>query len=334
MGTLPPNVATVHFNALSGLDGFKDVRLIIIIGRTQPSPQAVEDRAELIADAEIDRIAPGGWYDKDPAALTMRNEPTGPEVFTGAGKGQAVKYGTDRHPNDLAETIRWGICEGELLQAVGRGRGVNRDDATPLQIDLLTNIPLPLPIDEANTFPAFEPTAADVMAARGVIVENTTAKGAWDAVASILPDLYPTKDAARKANERSRGHILINNISIRFRPRERWGSAKAKAEGARYAVSVRVRADSANEAETVLARAGLYLVKDSFEPTTLSPAPRAPAEAPEHHDDAQDDTAPQATDGCVVALNTRTTPSEPTPRQAATAGGISFWIEPPGEPPG
>ena len=40
------------------------------------------------------------------------------------------------------------ICEGELIQAIGRGRGVNRTAETPLEIDLLTDAVLPLTVQE------------------------------------------------------------------------------------------------------------------------------------------------------------------------------------------
>jgi putative DNA primase/helicase len=46
-----------------------------------------------------------------------------------------------------AEAVRWCICEGELVQAMGRGRGVNRSAATPLEIDLLTDVVLPVTVD-------------------------------------------------------------------------------------------------------------------------------------------------------------------------------------------
>ena len=35
---LPDGIAVAHFNAISGLDAFKDVRLLIIVGRTIPNP--------------------------------------------------------------------------------------------------------------------------------------------------------------------------------------------------------------------------------------------------------------------------------------------------------
>jgi hypothetical protein len=41
-GGLPPNVETAHFNDLTGSNEWEDVSLIIMIGRTEPAPRAVE----------------------------------------------------------------------------------------------------------------------------------------------------------------------------------------------------------------------------------------------------------------------------------------------------
>ena len=59
-----------------------------------------------------------------------------------AGNGVAVEG--PYHPDPRAEAVRRAICEAQLVQAIGRGRGVNRTDANPLQIDILTNAVLPL----------------------------------------------------------------------------------------------------------------------------------------------------------------------------------------------
>ena len=75
--------------------------------------------------------------------------------FLGAGTGENLNEHVlgDRWPpydirlEMLAEAVRWSICEGELIQAMGRGRGVNRTAVTPLEIDLLTDVVLPVTVD-------------------------------------------------------------------------------------------------------------------------------------------------------------------------------------------
>lgn len=51
------------------------------------------------------------------------------ETLDGAELAEA-----DRHPDPLAEAIRWQICKGALVQIIGRGRGVNRTADNPLDV--------------------------------------------------------------------------------------------------------------------------------------------------------------------------------------------------------
>jgi putative DNA primase/helicase len=101
------------------------------------------------------------------------------------------------HADPTAEAIRWSICEAELIQAMGRGRGVNRTAENPLQIDLLTDVVLPVTVNELVTWSELRPTRRDLMAARGVVFENAVD------MAACFPDLWPTADAARQDRSRS-----------------------------------------------------------------------------------------------------------------------------------
>ena len=111
----------------------------------------------------------------------------------------------DRHPDPLAEAIRWQSCEGELVQIIGRARGVNRTAADPVDVLVLTDVPLPMPL--AGTLDAVELTpgpADQMMAAGGVIIENPT-----DA-ALAYPFLWATrKRPSRRSKGRSWGHSPI-----------------------------------------------------------------------------------------------------------------------------
>lgn len=283
LGPLPANVSTLHYNALSGLDAFKDVRLIIQIGRPMPAPADVEIRAEILLGDGIDRLP--GWYEKRPAALTAPDNGTGPQVYTRRGKGKAPVYGTDYHPNEMAEAVRWSICEAELIQGIGRGRGVNRGIDSPLQIDILTNVPLPVPIDEAGPFSEFEPTPQQVMAARGVWPADFSQKGAWNVAAAILPDMGPTANSVRKAwekaEDRSRGHNPIS-IYIGIWPRERLYEARARSAGDRYAPRLIVKASTADSAREKLLAMGLDVVGEPslFTPPRAEPQTAAPPDRP------------------------------------------------------
>jgi hypothetical protein len=231
---LPDTIHFAHFNALSGLDTFKDVRGLIVIGRPLPRPSSVEMMREVLTGKAGVRLP--GWYGKAKAALNMNGTGHGPRVFSQAGHGGRITYGTDRHPDEITEKLRWMICEAEILQAIGRGRGVNRKPDNPLHIDILTHIPLPLAVNEADTFAAFEPTPFDLMAARGVIVPDTSAKGAWGVVAAMLPDVFADMQAAKNTLGRSRCYNR-NSIIYGFNTVR---DGKLKIAGARYAVPVKI----------------------------------------------------------------------------------------------
>ena len=89
------------------------------------------------------------------------------------------------------------ICEGELIQAIGRGRGVNRTAETPLDIDLLTDVVLPLTVHEVLPWSAIKPSRRDLMALEGVVLENAAD------MAACFPALWPSAEAARQDRQRS-----------------------------------------------------------------------------------------------------------------------------------
>ena len=98
---------------------------------------------------------------------SRRRSPAGPRWFDRITRGIRLKDGTgyavegDVHPDPMAEAIRWQICEGELVQAIGRARGVNRTAATPLAVDIMADVVLPLTVDEVVQWPQV-PAGAEV----------------------------------------------------------------------------------------------------------------------------------------------------------------------------
>jgi putative DNA primase/helicase len=183
---LPPRVDAVHFNGLSGLDRWGDVGCLIILGRTLPAPMTVEAlSAALTGQMPIAAAEGSGWW-YGTQQLRIRLE---------GGKSHAVPG--EVHADPTAEAIRWSICEAELIQAMGRGRGVNRTAGTPLQIDLLTDVVLPVTVNELVGWRELCPTRRDRMALRGVVLENAAD------MAACFPDLWENHETARKDGQRS-----------------------------------------------------------------------------------------------------------------------------------
>ncbi len=165
-GNLPGNVELAHHNAIAGRYEWgprpdrPGVAALIVVGRTMPPPIAVERMAEALTGVAIEPLA--GWYQRVDA---LRETADGSTTVTDA----------DRHPHPIAEAVRWSICEGELIQIIGRARGVNRDHRDPVEVLVLTDVPLPVPLSETMTVGDLTLSPRDLMlAAGGVALENAT----------------------------------------------------------------------------------------------------------------------------------------------------------------
>jgi hypothetical protein len=178
---LPDSITVAHFNDIAGLDDYKDARLLILAGRTQPGPEAVEALAAALTGAQPAAVAadPRGfaWYPQIERGIR-----------TADGRGIAV-HG-DQHPDAAAEDIRWQICEAELIQALGRGRAVNRTAASPLDVDLLFNTCLPITVDAVETWERAELSLLIETAVDGVMLTSPV-----DMV-RVFPSIWPNRTKA------------------------------------------------------------------------------------------------------------------------------------------
>ena len=143
---LPANLEIAHFNDIAGNDQFGRVRLLIIIGRTAPGPQAVESLAAALTGAQpISVVNPRAtgfiWYPRSNGGIGLRD-------------GFGILTEGDQHPDPMAEAVRWQIHEAQLIQARGRAREVNRTALEPLDIDQLFDTCLPLPVDQVARWQA------------------------------------------------------------------------------------------------------------------------------------------------------------------------------------
>ena len=135
LGALPGNIAWAHHGAVTGRDDWRDVRAVIVVGRSLPPPSAVEAQAEALTGAPIARLPRGAWYPLVDATRELAD-------------GTLVAAEAVRHPDPVAEAFRWRACEGELVQIIERARGVNRQsDAERVDVVVLTDVPLPMPVE-------------------------------------------------------------------------------------------------------------------------------------------------------------------------------------------
>jgi len=192
-GTLPANVDLGHFNAIEGVNLWKDVSLLMLIGRTEPPPWEVEKLARTLFDADITELPEGQWYPKVERGVQMRD-------------GRIFPMECPAHPDPRAEAVRAQICEAKLVQAIGRGRAVTRTVENALQIDILTNYALPIVVDELTTWSLIQPTLAEIMRCRGAAPVN------YRDMAAAYPDLFTSAHAAQMALIREIG-LDINGLT-------------------------------------------------------------------------------------------------------------------------
>ena len=181
----PTDVDVAWFNAVAGRDQWKDVRLVVILGRPMPSPQAVEQMAAALTGAAPARVE--GWYERGDAYRLRRD----------GGGLRRVLSESDRHPDKMVERIRARICAGEIIQAIGRGRGVNRTSVTPLEVLVLGDAILPIAVDEFLPDEALNPSPVDLMLAEGGIAFQSGASASSG---------RRRRQPRRRCSARTRGH--------------------------------------------------------------------------------------------------------------------------------
>ncbi|MFC3616122.1 hypothetical protein ACFORG_20460 [Lutimaribacter marinistellae] len=174
-----PNVVTAHFNAVAGLDIYRDVAMLISIGRPLPPSQ----EAEALAQVLFGNVA-SSVYVTDQVGVHMR---------AGPPRGLAVV----RHDDETAEILRAAICDDELVQVIGRGRGVNRSGDHPLEVHVLADVALPLDYDRLTTRELEQPDVLQKMLLRGIATDSP-----GDA-AVLHPDLFRNEKQSQKEFERS-----------------------------------------------------------------------------------------------------------------------------------
>jgi hypothetical protein len=155
--SLPASWTVWNFGAVRGRDEANAVPQLVVVSRQLPKPAQVQLIAETIFGRSAERLSQGAWYPKMPVGRLMAD-------------GTGRKALAHRHPDPLVEAVRFAICEGELVQAIGRGRGVRRTAETGLEVLILTDVPTPIPVDMLTTWKElcdYGPLA--VLATKGVV---------------------------------------------------------------------------------------------------------------------------------------------------------------------
>jgi putative DNA primase/helicase len=194
VGNLPGNLELAHHNGVRGRDEWGDVAALVVVGRTMPPSGSIARMAEALTSQAM----PVRSYERVAAWR---------EQADGTAQGcEALAY-----PDPIGEALRWQTCEAEVVQIIGRARGVNRTAGNPVDVLVLTDTPLPLPV-ELIPAASLEPSPVDrMLAAGGVVLMNCTD------IATAYPGLWRNRETAKSAVRKWRlgDSPYKNNILIR-----------------------------------------------------------------------------------------------------------------------
>lgn len=174
---LPTHVLSAHFGALRGLNSFERCGTAVVMGREQPSAQAIEALTRPFCASDAEPFIPIGDYVLQSRGRRIRNG--GPNVVE-----------VQVHPDHRCQAMLEQIREAEIVQAVDRVRPVfNRR-----RIIVLTSLALDITVDRAVPWTELRPDKfAHAFARHGVLPLS-----APDLI-KAFPDLWPTPKEAENA---------------------------------------------------------------------------------------------------------------------------------------
>lgn len=207
---VPAKCELAHFNAVRGVDGWKDFDCIVLIGRNEPPVTAVEDMARALFFDQDRTLKRTGNWEIQPRGYRIASAPLGVDVNVHA----------DPRVQAVVEQVR----ENESLQAIDRLRLVHSDKVK--KVFILSNIPLDIDVDETRTWDE--------------LMNGTRLERAWGQLNGVLPlspallaerfpDLWSTAAAAKSdvSGAVKRG-VFSNSLSIRNLVRFEFKSAKQR----------------------------------------------------------------------------------------------------------
>ena len=189
-----PGVQTLHFGNLVGVDKYKDVAVLFVIGRPMARDRDVHEIATALTGRVIERQKP---------TLVDR----GARMPDGTGRRIKVWAYADR---DL-EMVHAAISS-EVEQAIGRARGINRTADNPLMVFLMADIVTPYTVHDIGNWEQQRPGMFGTMPRHGaVLFAPADVVGAYAAVfgtkAADGTLVIPKVDSVKKALVRERTRL-------------------------------------------------------------------------------------------------------------------------------
>jgi hypothetical protein len=128
-------IELAHFGAVEGSNAFAGVRHVVVVSWPLPPAGAMERQARALTGAVPPGEVGAGAWPMAPVGIALRD-----------GSGYGIE--APRHPDQLVEAMRWAATEGRMVQLADRARGVRRGAEAPLDVWILSPLPLPgMPAD-------------------------------------------------------------------------------------------------------------------------------------------------------------------------------------------
>jgi hypothetical protein len=174
---LPEHVASAHFGALRGLNSFEHCATAVVMGREQPSAQAIEALTRPFCATDAEPFIPIGEYVLQSRGRRMRD-------------GGANVVEVQVHPDARCQALLEQVREAEIIQAIDRVRPVfNRR-----RIIVLTSLALDITIDKALPWTQLRPGKFTHAFARYGVLPLSAAD-----LARSFPDLWTSRKGAEEA---------------------------------------------------------------------------------------------------------------------------------------
>jgi len=175
---------TRHHGDVAGDDDYGDVENLFVMGGPFARPRDIASRASAETRRRVLEAKP------------VRTLCAGMLII-----GQGFAFERLAYTDPDAMTVHTDIYDTAIVQAIGRGRGINRTERTPLEVYVYGNLPLPIPVTTIERWK--RPSRLDKMFLAGHVPTNAAV------MHRLYPELFPSERAASKARERWGGTSAI-----------------------------------------------------------------------------------------------------------------------------
>ena len=191
-GESKPKLQNTHYGKTVGINRLADVEAMVVIGCEAPAPSLIEPAAEGVFGRHVESVInPDDKHDWFYPSRTVISE---------TKDGRRFEHEWHYHPNEDANQLLELAGRAQLVQGMERCRIARRGErGKPCHVYVFSNAPISYPVSEAVKYVEVEPTARTAMASHGFATESATLAH------TLLPDRFPSVEAAKKALQRSAG---------------------------------------------------------------------------------------------------------------------------------